>query len=233
MKATDLIWHYLQSCDKTDGEYDLLAAVSTLNRAISMFYDEVSPVFEKNERANRWMHPLNCTDVDLKKSNHTSEYDLFEFPEDWGNIYGVYIRAKKGNCPVIGFESHPIRNKSKNGARDTKYWKPSYLFEHSFWKIDKKGVKIYHGGDFKIIDAKVDYLECIPDIHPASLQENTDGTIGYVYGNGEKVTRDVDLKVGKGAFNYILQIASLLKGDASSADLQREIVRILNLKNIL
>jgi hypothetical protein len=227
MKAEQLVYNLDQVCQGHYGN-DTLAKVSALNRAIDYFFNAVAPRVDKDGTFTRWLMPLKCLDEGLTKKKRGRDFVLYNLPLKWGHTIRVEIEAEKEGCKDKFFQVRPKRSKSVGASRSTRYGKPNFFFEYTFYEYEKGGLRIFTDNDFKIKKAYISYLSCIPYVHYV-----VGGEVGYIYPDGTKIESNVDLVLGKGASVPLLEIASLMKMNLSTADLQKEVYRILNIKNIL
>ena len=229
MKATELIWHAANATnpggtvDLGSKDIDIPTMVGTLNRAIDKFVCAVAPYVDYDNKATLWINDLKCTEVKLKKKKSGAEFDRFELPEDYVNIITARVWAEKEvtykgadgkqktKICKAKFAANPIKGKSKDEARQTKYWRGNFSYRQAWLEFDKDGLKIYHDGDFKITKLKVSYVKCHEKIQAASLVRN-EGGVGYIYADGTDVTADTNLCLGKGAYDEIIHIYSVLNG---------------------
>lgn len=239
MKATELIWHAANSINpggKVDLEdIDIPTMVGTINRAIDKFVCAAAPYVDRDNKATLWLNDLKCTEVKLTRLKEGLEFNRYRLPKDWVNIISGRVWAEK-EVTYLGtngeqktkickksFAVNPIRGKSKDEARSTKYWRGNFQYGQAWMEFDKDGLKIYHDGDYKIKKFLVSYVKCHEKVQAASLVRNTEG-IGYIYADGKNIKSDVDLCLGKGAYDEIIHIFGILwAGD--SAQVQEEVLK--------
>ena len=236
MKATELIWHFKQALNPGSGiedeNFDVATAVGVLNRAIDKFSIAVAPYVDRDSTATLWLNPLKCTEVKLKKMSTGEEFDRYKLPKDWLNIITARVWAEKDIKDAQGkvietckdrFAVNPIRGKSKDEARQTKFWRGNFAFRQAYLEFDKDGLKVFHDGDFRTKKLKVSYVKCPKNIHAGELVADEE-EIGYVYADGKNIKYNQDLEFGKGAYDEIVHIAKILWSDKTQ-DIQTEILR--------
>lgn len=232
MKSTAVIWYFdRQLHDTYDKKYmDMKTGtkVAILNRAKDIFYNKVISNRSKNAVFDAWLKPLEVDDYDLKLLKSLKEYNLYEYPERFGVATTSRIYTTKEKC-TSNFTPTPIMDSSAYDAINNSMWEPSFEFEQTFRTSDANGIKIWHKSDFNIDRAVMSYLKTIPDMHSAGLVRNGDG--GYVYIDGTKVTKDVDLEIGEGGYDPLINIAVLMVED-NGQDMSLQINKILNIKQI-
>lgn len=232
MKSTAVIWYYDRQLHKTyDKKYmDMKVGtkVAILNRAKDVLYDKLIAFRSKNAMFDKWLKPLETDGEPMKLVKSYKDYDLFEYPKEFGVATTVQITALKEKCKAV-FTATPIMDSSAYDAINNSMWEPSFDFEQTFRTSDSKGIKIWHKSDFKIENALISYLKTVPDIHSANLVRNGDG--GYIYIDGTKVTKDVDLGFGEGAYDPLINIAVLMTEDNGN-DFSLQVNKILNIKQI-
>jgi hypothetical protein len=232
MKATSVLWYFDRQLHKTyDKKYMDLGVgtkVAYINRAVSIFYDKVISNRSRNPLFEKWLRPLEVDGVNMKLIRKTSEYNHYEFPERFGTATLVDVYAKRDNC-TAKFEASPLRDASASSALNNTMWEPSFDFEQTFRTSDDKGIKVFHKENFEIEKVLISYLKTVPEIHAGSLIRNDNG---YIYHDGKRVTKDIDLDFGEGAFDPIVNIAVLLVED-NGQDFSLQVNKILNIKNIL
>ena len=233
MKVTSLIWYFDRQVHKTyDKKYmemEVGTKVAILNRAITIFYDKVISNRSTNPVFDKWLRPLEIDGVQLKLIKSTDEYNHYHYPERFGVATIVEVHAKKGNCKAK-FEASPLRDASASSALNNSMWEPSFEFEQTFRTSDDKGIKVFHKKEFDIDKAIISYLKTVSEIHAGGLFRNEDED-GYVYHDGTKVTKNIDLEFGEGAYDPLVNIATLLVED-NGQDFSLQVNKILNIKNI-
>ena len=234
MKVTSLIWYFDRQVHKTyDKKYmemEVGTKVAILNRAITIFYDSVISNRSTNPIFDKWLRPLEKDNIELKLINTTDDYNHYAFPERFGVATLVNVYAKKGKCKAR-FEASPLRDASSESALNNNMWEPSFEFEQTFRTSDDKGIKVFHKKQFDIDKSMISYLKTIPEIHAGGLVRDSESD-GYIYHDGAKVTKNVDLEIGEGAYDPIVNIATFLVED-NGQDLNLQVNKILNIKNSL
>ena len=232
MKSTSVIWYFdRQVHDTYDKKYmDMKVGtkVAILNRAKDIFYRKIISNRSKNPDFDLWLRPLEVDDYELKSLKNLKEYNLYQFPERFGVATTCRVYASKDKCKA-NFTATPIMDTSSYDAINNSMWEPSFEFEQTFRTSDANGIKIWHKSNFGVDNAIISYLKTIPDLHSAGLVRNGDG--GYVYIDGTKVTKDVDLEIGEGGYDPLINIAVLLVQD-NGQDFSLQTNKILNIKQI-
>lgn len=232
MKSTAVIWYFDRQLhgtyDKKYMDMKVGTKVAILNRAKDIFYDKIISNRSKNPQFDKWLKPLEVDDYQLKLLKSQKEYNLYEYPERFGVATTARVYASKGGCKA-NFTATPIMDTSSYDAINNSMWEPSFEFEQTFRTADSEGIKVWHKSDFDIDRAVMSYLKTIPDLHSAGLVRNGDG--GYVYIDGDRITKDVGLDIGEGGYDPLINIAVLMVQD-NGQDFSLQTNKILNIKQI-
>jgi hypothetical protein len=201
--------------------------VGYVNKAIDHFNNFYSKIGDRTNLEQRWLAPLEKHDVDLKSIKDGNDFDTYELPADYLIIDPVRIEAQRDNCEKW-FDLIPLRMAPSGVALNSPYYQGDFDFEQGYHDITSQGLLLYHTGGYKILKAKCNYIEKVPNIHAAGLVKKSDG---YVYEDGDKKTKNVSLKLGDGGYIPILNFA-LIFSSGNAADLQLHSRKIAN-SNVL
>ena len=142
----------------------------------------------------------------IGKGSNSKTFQYFEKPKDMYIDIEVSIDVKKEFGKHIcrkRFLSESLNTGDAFAAQNSGYFVGSFDFEQSYRDEDSKGIRIFHGGDFEIEQARIVYYQVLEDFHVASMSKT--GEYEYM---GQMIKRDSPLNLGDGYEDIILDKGS-------------------------
>lgn len=230
--ATRLIYEFDRKYDRFKSQYkknlDLVSKLNLLNEAQTIVFKAKAKVAEGNTKLRNELRFLEEKEVSLKL-DHKGKYSIAEFPEDYYMFLRKKVFANKNTCGEKELVVTMFDTNDLNLARKHPFFKSSYEWEHCLADEGRKGLYLFHEGDFEISEVVVDYYRVPKELHAASLKEEKQ----YVSWDGELITRDQGSELEENLREIVDTAILIARADLGDIqDYKTKLDQIINVEKI-
>lgn len=149
----------------------LLDKIRIINKAQDIYVEGKAQLAEVDSKVRAELRDIEEKDIELSLVEEGDKFNIYRIPEGVLKFLRQSIDATKEGCgekkyiPVTIFRTNDLGR-----ARSDLNWKSSFAWETVIGDEGRKGLYIWHEGDFGIDRVYVDYIRKPNEIHAPELK---------------------------------------------------------------
>ena len=161
--------YYDRGQTNADQDLPIEARCVLLTVAYEAVFEELVRRSETSDRYRRLLRPFEIKHEQLILAGGTSTYKIAKYPKNLKKVLARRVTITKDGCGPRTIGVYMAQTNDLDAMLADSHWKPSYAWESCIGDEGSKGLYLYHGGDYDISKAEMDYIRKPSSINAPSL----------------------------------------------------------------